>query len=320
MLRRPIIVLSEDVIRNKNGEPISVNDLFGIYLPILSSSNECINEPIILAYDRSHFCPLQTDDIKRDKTSDNLLPIYPSINHIYEQNLLPIRFLGDDVTVERSKNLLYEYLRIQTVEYSFDSNSPAIPVLCVELGSKNLLLKENFFLLYYKYVKDFFEIQKPQAIEDERKRERQRELDEYASQHTSYDTYGRSIIKQDTSPTRSPRSNYTMNDVQSRHQTNYSNEPQYSHNSLYNNEAYLPRTSGINFENSPIQSQRLPDYTKKTLRDSSVGDTRFESYKESYPRNITDNINNLNNSGKVIHSVNTDIRENNSSFQPGHSR
>jgi hypothetical protein len=93
-----------------------------------------------------------------------------------------------------------------------------------------------------------------------------------------------------------------MNDVQSRHQTNYSNEPQYLHNSPYNNDTYLPRTSGINFENSPIQSQRLPDYTKKTLRDPSVDDTRLESYKELYPRNITDNINNPNNSGKMIHS------------------
>jgi hypothetical protein len=316
MLHRPIIVLSEDVIRNKNGEPISVNDLFGIYLPILSSPNECISEPIVLAYDRSHFCPLQTDDTNRDKTSDNLLPIYPSVNHIYEQNLLPIRFLGDDVSAEHSKNLLHEYLRIKTVDYPFDSNSAPIPVLCVELGTKNLSSKENFFLLYYKYVKDFFEIQKPQAIQEERKRERERELEEYVAQHTSYDNYGRSIIKRDTSPTRSPRSN----DIQQRYQTNYTYEPRYLQNSAYNNEAYIPRSSGINFENSPIQSPILPDYPRKTLRDPSIDDTRSVSYKELYPRNITDNINNLNNNGKMISSVNTTIRENNSSFQPGHSR
>ncbi|CAF5197749.1 unnamed protein product, partial [Rotaria magnacalcarata] len=36
MLCRPIIVLSEDWIRNKIGEAISVNDLYGIYLPTLS--------------------------------------------------------------------------------------------------------------------------------------------------------------------------------------------------------------------------------------------------------------------------------------------
>ncbi|CAF1013214.1 unnamed protein product, partial [Didymodactylos carnosus] len=66
MLRRPIIVLSEDVVRNKHGEAISINDIMGIYLPMLSDPTDCIKYPIVISYDRSHFCPLVTCD---DETS-----------------------------------------------------------------------------------------------------------------------------------------------------------------------------------------------------------------------------------------------------------
>jgi hypothetical protein len=323
MLHRPIIVLSEDVIRNKDGEAISVNDLFGIYLPILSSPSECINEPIVLAYDRSHFCPLQTNDIIHEKASDNRLPLYPSINHIYEQNLLPIRFLGEDVNVERSKNLLRDYLRIQEVDYCVDSNSPAVSVLCADLGSKNLLTKEDFLLLYYKYLKDFFEIQKPRAIEEERKREKERELEDYISRHTSYDTYGPSITKLDASPTRSSRSNDTTNDIQLRNQTNYPYDSQYLYNNVDNNGAYVPRNDGIYVENSsfqPQQSQRLPDYAKRVQRDPNIDYTPSELHKQLYPTSNVDNISNLNNSGKMTNSVSINIQDNNSRFKRGNFR
>jgi len=360
MLHRPIIILSEDVIRNKNNEAISVNDLFGIYLPILSSSNECINEPIVLAYDRSHFCPLQTNDINLDRTSDNFLPLYPSINHIYEQNVLPIRFLGDDVTVEHSRNLLRDYLRIKEVDYSFDSNSQPIPVLCAELGSKHLSSKGDFFLLYHKYLTDFFEIQKPTAIEEERKRERQREYDDYMSRyvpydtydrsigkqdtfstrssrstteelrnrerqreldddrslHAPYDTYGRALVKQDTFPTRSSRPNYTMSDIQPRNQTTHS----YQQYDVNNNGTYIPRDGPIYVENSPIQSQRLPDYTKQSQRDPTVDYTHSEVLKPLYSTDNTDNISNLNNNGKLINTFDINIQENDSGFKRGNFR
>jgi hypothetical protein len=323
MLHRPIIVLSEDVIRNKIGEAISVNDLFGIYLPILSSSTECINEPIVLAYDRSHFCPLQTDDVDRERISDNLLPLYPSINHIFEQKLLPIRFLGDDMTAERSDNLLREYLRIQKIDYTFDSHSAAIPVQCAELGSKYSSTKYNFFLLYHKYAKYFFEIQKPKAIEDERKRAVERELEERRSHYIPYDTYSRSIVKRDTSPLRPLRSNYTTNDGQSNNQNNLSYGQRYFYDDIHNNEPYIPPNSAIYVENTPTQpqqSQTLPDYAKRTLRDRNVDHTVSESSKPLYPTSNPDNISNLNNNGKLMNSAFINIQGNDSRFNQGNFR
>jgi hypothetical protein len=320
MLRRPIIVLSEDVIRNKNGEPISVNDIYGIYLPILSPARECINEPIVLVYDQSHFCPLLTRDNRMDKTVHNYLPLYLSMNQTIDKTLLPIRFLGDDVSVERSDNLLHEYLKIQKVDYSFDENSPPLSVSCAELGSKNLPLKENFVQLYYNYEVDFFEVQKPKAIEEERERERQREIENYVSRHAPYDTNNRSVVIQEpTSSTLSPRFINTTNNNQSRQQTNHSYE-QYLNDDTHNNGAYVPSSGHVYIENPPSQPQQsrgLPDYTKTAQANPGVNFDRYGQYSQSYPRHNSDNIGNINNNGKITNSVNLDIREDENKFKRG---
>jgi hypothetical protein len=323
MLHRPIIVLSEDVIRNKNGEAISVNDLYGIYLPILSSPSECINEPIVLAYDRSHFCPLQTSNTN-EQTLDNLLPLYSSLNHILEGNLLPIRFLGDDVTVERSNSLLRDYLRIKQIDHTFDSNPSAIPILCAELGGKYLLTKDNFFLLYSDYLYDFFEIQKPKAIKEEQERERQRELEDYASRYTSPDIYGRSVLRYDTSPMRSSRTSYTTtNDSQLRNQNSRSYDLDHYSDDLYTGGAYIPRNGASYFENNPRlpqQSQRLPDYTKNIQREPTISQPYYELLKKESPASNPGIISNPNSNEKLVNSVNiqmqgTDYKLNQGNFR-----
>ena len=320
MVRRPIIILSEDVIRNKVGEAISVNDLFGIYLPILSSPSECIKEPVVLAYDRSHFCPLQTSEITREQRSDNILPLYPSINHIYEQTLLPIRFLGDDVTAERSDNLLHEYLKIVKIDFTFDSKSPAIPVTCAELGAKTLGTRDNFFLLYYKYLTDFFEIQKPRAIEEERRRERERLLDEYGTQQTSYYTRSRSMGRPDTSLTTSPRLGDTTNNTGLRNVNTRIGNQQYSFDDLQNNGAYIPPRSGMYIEKPrviPQSSQTLPSYARTTQRDLTLDNTSYTTPRQPSSTSYSDNIDNVNGNGKLVNSFTTNINGKDSSFSQG---
>jgi hypothetical protein len=320
MLRRPIIVLSEDIIRNKNGEPISVNDIYGIYLPILSSASECVNEPIVLAYDHSHFCPLETGENRIDTTILNCLPLYLSINHTYDQKVLPIRFLGEDVSVERSDNLLHEYLRIQKVEHSFDPNSPPLSVLCAELGKKNLASRDNFFELYYKYLTDFFEIQKPKAIEEERRNERQREIENYASRHGSYDVNNTSVVIDDPiSSSSSSRLINTTNNNQSRNQNNYPYE-QYVNDDTYNNRGYIPYDGPMHLENTrtqPQQSKQPPDYVKTTQRTLPGNYDPHGQYTQSYPKTYSDNISNLNNNGKMVNNVQLDIREEENKFKRG---
>ncbi len=313
MLRRPIIVLSEDVIRNKNGEAISVNDLFGIYLPILSQPRECIKEPIILAYDHSHFCPLQTNDSLNEKAAANLLPLYLSINQMYDQILLPVRFLGDDVSDDRSDNLLHDYLRIRKLEYNLDSNSSPISFLCAELCDKHLSSRTNFFLLYHKYLMDFFEVQKPKAIEEERKRERQRELENYATRPISYDTYVRPLMRRDPlsselPPITSPRSYTPINGISSRNQNSHSYAEQY----LNDDGRYIPYDGAFDIENrstQPRQSNRSPDYTKLAQRNSDVVHSYHDPIKQSYSTTYPDNISNVRNNGKSINTLYTDRQD-----------
>ena len=274
MLHRPIIILSEDVIRNKNGEAISVNDLYGIYLPILSTASECVNEPIILAYDRSHFCPLQISDASRENIFENLLPLYPSMNHILEQTLLPIRFLGEDINVERSKDVLREYLRIKEIDHVFHSDSPPIPIMCAELGSKQLPIKNNFFLLYYDYLIDFFKVQKPRFIDEER----QRELDEYRARYPSYGSY-------DRPGTRLSR----VDDTQLRDQNNSSYSVGRYSSDIDRNGAYIPTNRSLYFEN---ESSRSTDYGRQTHRDPTLNNDYYGSLVKPSSRSTPDIIDN----------------------------
>ncbi|CAF0887091.1 unnamed protein product [Rotaria sordida] len=202
MLARPIIVLSEDVVRNKHGEAISYNDLFGIYLPILSKLKDCVPIPIVLAYDQSHFCPLQTNDLNTGSKSDNFLPLYQSLEHARSQTLLPIRFLGSDNSFEQNYKLLQNYLRIKKLSYYPDTNGTPLYILCVELGNKTFPEKDNFFLLYCKYIMDFFDMQKKKIQEEEEKRRHEQEYS--FSNQSSYDTAQRALMNRDNSSTPPP--------------------------------------------------------------------------------------------------------------------
>lgn len=314
MLRRPIIILSEDVIRNKDGEAISVNDLYGIYLPILSDSAECINDPILLAYDRSHFCPLGTSTTNQERISTgNFLPLYPSKNNILEQNLLPIRFLGEDITTERSNGLIREYLRIKEFDYKYDAISPPVSLQCAELSSKYISIKDNFFLIYYDYLMDFFKIQKPKAIEDELRRERQREEEERIARYGAYENYTQSARRYDTSPTR------LINDHSRSRNDRY--DPTVYSDDLTSNDGYIPHNGSSYFENGSVLPGASSDYGRTFQRASTANHRYPESPKKQVPLSNPDVLGNLTNgNGKQTNSVNIRIGENNYKTNSGNFR
>ena len=63
VLRRPIIVVADEFVRDMNGEPFAPIYFGGIYLPLECAPSNCYNSPLILAFDSSHFSPLVS---KRD--------------------------------------------------------------------------------------------------------------------------------------------------------------------------------------------------------------------------------------------------------------
>ena len=58
VLRRPIIIVADEYLRDMNGEPLAPIYFGGIYLPLEWSPPSCFKSPLVLAYDSSHFSPL----------------------------------------------------------------------------------------------------------------------------------------------------------------------------------------------------------------------------------------------------------------------
>ena len=58
VIHRPIVVLSDEFLRDMSGEPLAPIYFSGIYLPLEISPSFCYKSPLILAYDSSHFSPL----------------------------------------------------------------------------------------------------------------------------------------------------------------------------------------------------------------------------------------------------------------------
>jgi hypothetical protein len=281
MLCRPIIILSEDVVRNKHGEAISYNDLYGIYLPILSRPQDCVPFPIVLAYDQSHFCPLQTSDGNTGASADSYLPLYQSIEHIQDQRLLPIRFLGDDPSPDTINKSLQNYLHIKKLSYFSDANSSSIYVTCAELGSKHLPNNDSFYLLYYNYITDFYETQKRKLKEDDDEK-RRRDDEYYYSNQSSHETTQPSLIKLDSSPSSSPPPPYSSKILRSNeNKNNLINDRRSSYDkAVANGNLHTSSNDNNRSTNEYYESPKPPSYVQVTQRAPLVHDSYRSTVKQ----------------------------------------
>ena len=58
LLRRPIIVISDSMLKDSNGYDVAPIPFGGIYLPLEQRAEECSKYPLVLSYDVSHFSAL----------------------------------------------------------------------------------------------------------------------------------------------------------------------------------------------------------------------------------------------------------------------
>lgn len=58
ILQRPIIIVSDTMLHDLNGEPLSPIPFGGIYLPFECELSKCHRYPLVLAYDSAHFSAL----------------------------------------------------------------------------------------------------------------------------------------------------------------------------------------------------------------------------------------------------------------------
>ncbi|VDM66339.1 unnamed protein product, partial [Strongylus vulgaris] len=88
VLKRPIIVVSDTVLRNAKGEELSPVSFGGIYLPLECPSEQCHRSPLVLCYDSAHFSPLVP--MRHDSSQMQIIPITD-----FNRNLLPVHFAID---------------------------------------------------------------------------------------------------------------------------------------------------------------------------------------------------------------------------------
>ncbi len=94
ILRRPIIVVADTMLRDINGEPVQPVNFGGIYLPIELPHQVCCKFPLLLGYDSAHFSalvPAEGEDVSTEGLT--LSSSIPLVRRNLE--LLPVHFLLD---------------------------------------------------------------------------------------------------------------------------------------------------------------------------------------------------------------------------------
>ncbi|CAO4359821.1 unnamed protein product [Caenorhabditis nigoni] len=88
VLKRPIVVVSDTILRNAKGEELSPVAFGGIYLPLECRPSQCHRSPLVLCYDSAHFSPLVL--MRTETNNKQIIPII-DVN----RNLLPVHFAVD---------------------------------------------------------------------------------------------------------------------------------------------------------------------------------------------------------------------------------
>ncbi|XP_027653885.1 OTU domain-containing protein 7A isoform X4 [Falco biarmicus] len=127
ILRRPIVVVADTMLRDSGGEAFAPIPFGGIYLPLEVLPNRCHCSPLVLAYDQAHFSALVSMEQKDQQREQAVIPLTDS-----EHKLLPLHFAVDPgkdwewgkddndntrlanliLSLEAKLNLLHSYMNV----------------------------------------------------------------------------------------------------------------------------------------------------------------------------------------------------------------
>ncbi|KAK5892123.1 hypothetical protein CesoFtcFv8_012535 [Champsocephalus esox] len=92
VLRRPIVVVADTMLRDSGGEAFAPIPFGGIYLPLEVPAAKCHRSPLVLAYDQAHFSALVSME-QRDGSKDQSKVVIPLTDS--EHKMLPLHFAVD---------------------------------------------------------------------------------------------------------------------------------------------------------------------------------------------------------------------------------
>uniref|UniRef100_A0A672JXZ1 ubiquitinyl hydrolase 1 n=1 Tax=Sinocyclocheilus grahami TaxID=75366 RepID=A0A672JXZ1_SINGR len=90
VLRRPIVVVADTMLRDSGGEAFAPIPFGGIYLPLEVPANKCHSSPLVLAYDQAHFSALVSMEQKDRSKEQVVIPLTDS-----DHKMLPLHFAVD---------------------------------------------------------------------------------------------------------------------------------------------------------------------------------------------------------------------------------
>ena len=106
VIKRPIIVIADTVLRGVSGEDLAPIYFGGIYLPLEYHPDSCYKSPMVLAYDSAHFSPLLSEEkkggSKYDRLSNRTDVIIPLVSP--DGKLLPVQFMSDPKKVSETED------------------------------------------------------------------------------------------------------------------------------------------------------------------------------------------------------------------------
>lgn len=121
VLSRPIIVVANKFLYSQTGEALAPIYFGGVYLPLERAPTACHRQPLILAYDNSHFCALVA--------MEGGTPIIPLVTQTCET--LRVHFAVDpglDTTTVDCDRLLLKYLDVTEVTTHFNLTIPCVKI------------------------------------------------------------------------------------------------------------------------------------------------------------------------------------------------
>nr|XP_033776924.1 OTU domain-containing protein 7A isoform X1 [Geotrypetes seraphini]XP_033776925.1 OTU domain-containing protein 7A isoform X1 [Geotrypetes seraphini]XP_033776926.1 OTU domain-containing protein 7A isoform X1 [Geotrypetes seraphini]XP_033776928.1 OTU domain-containing protein 7A isoform X1 [Geotrypetes seraphini]XP_033776929.1 OTU domain-containing protein 7A isoform X1 [Geotrypetes seraphini] len=139
ILRRPIVVVADTMLRDSGGEAFAPIPFGGIYLPLEVLPNRCHCSPLVLAYDQAHFSALVSMEQKDQQREQAVIPLTDS-----EHKLLPLHFAVDPgkdwewgkddndnirlanfiLSLEAKLNLLHSYMNVTWIRIPSETRAP----------------------------------------------------------------------------------------------------------------------------------------------------------------------------------------------------
>lgn len=139
VLKRPVVVVADTMLRDSGGEAFAPIPFGGIYLPLEVPANKCHRSPLVLAYDQAHFSALVSMEQKEPTKDQAVIPLTDS-----EHKLLPVHFAVDPgkewewgkddsdnvklasvtLSLEAKLHLLHSYMNVKWITLPCEMQAP----------------------------------------------------------------------------------------------------------------------------------------------------------------------------------------------------